>query len=199
MKEPQSPSIKEREFESFTQQNATCENLQPTKNIEVKDASMILLNSNSSLKCNAEKFSINGTEAQTNDEPSNISLYSTEAEIAKATSQNSANLFRLFVKNGEYVYARPNDIVMIESYDHLVKVYVAFSDQIKKTIRHNTLKDFLSQLPSDRFMRIGRFCAVNMHRISGGNYNEQTFEFDFNVSIKLKHSISSATFGNIGK
>ena len=113
--------------------------------------------------------------------------------------RNSGNLFRLFIKNGEYVYARSNDIIMMESCDHLVKVYLALNDKIKKTVRHNTLKDFLAQLPQDQFMRIGRFCAVNLQRLSGGSFNEQAFEFDFKVSVKLKHTLSNSVFNTIGK
>ena len=116
-----------------------------------------------------------------------------------SAKQNSGNLFRLFIKNGEYVYARSNDIIMMESCDHLVKVYLALNDKIKKTVRHNTLKDFLAQLPQDQFMRIGRFCAVNLQRLSGGSFNEQAFEFDFKVSVKLKHAISNSVFNTIGK
>jgi LytTr DNA-binding domain-containing protein len=111
----------------------------------------------------------------------------------------SSNLFRLCVKNNEYVYARSNDIIMIESCDHLVSVYVAFNDKIKKTIRTNTLKDFLSLLPADQFARISRFCAVNIARLSGGSFINQTFEFDFKISVKLKHALSQHVFKNIGK
>ncbi len=119
--------------------------------------------------------------------------------IEDVSSLPGSTLFRLFVKNGEYVYARPQDILMIESCDHMVKVYLLVNDKPKKTIRHNTLKDFLLQLPQNHFLRIGRFCAVNTQRISGGNCNDQTFEFDFKISIKLKHAISQSAFGNIGK
>jgi DNA-binding LytR/AlgR family response regulator len=122
-----------------------------------------------------------------------------ETEIPQTTYQNSKDLFRLFVKNDEYVYARPNDIIMIESCDHLVKVYVAFSDKIKKTVRHDTLKNLLLLLPQNQFVRIGRFCAVNLHRLSGGNYNKQIFEFDFKVSIKLAHPVPHHVFNSIGK
>jgi hypothetical protein len=109
------------------------------------------------------------------------------------------NLFRLFVKNGEYVYARPDDIFMIESCDHLVKVHLGTGGKVKLTIRHSTLKDFLSQLPEDQFVRIGRFCAINIFRLSGGNCNRQVFEFDYNISIKLKHAVSNTVFTCIGK
>jgi hypothetical protein len=112
---------------------------------------------------------------------------------------NPSNLFRLYLKNNEYAYARPNDIVVIESYDHLVKVYLAFGNTVKKTIRKNTLKDFLLLLPEDQFMRIGRFCAINMDRLSGGNCKNQTFEFDFSFSVKLSHPISNTIFNSIGK
>ena len=123
----------------------------------------------------------------------------TELKIRNRSFQSASNLFRLFVKNGEYVYAKSSDIIMMESCDHLVKVYVSLNDKIKKTVRHNTLKDFLLQLPPEQFMRIGRFCAINLARLSGGSFNEQSFEFDFKVSVKLKHPISSAVFNCIGK
>jgi DNA-binding LytR/AlgR family response regulator len=113
--------------------------------------------------------------------------------------ENASALFRLFVKNGEYVYAKSSDIIMMESCDHLVKVYLSLNEKVKRTIRHNTLKDFLLQLPPDQFMRIGRFCAINVHRLSGGNYIDQSFEFDFKVSVKLKHAISHTIFNSIGK
>lgn len=121
-----------------------------------------------------------------------------DAESIKYTSLTS-DLFRLHIKRGEYAYVRPNDIILMESCDHLVKVYLAYGGNIKKTVRNSTLKEFLSQLPNTQFVRIGRFCAVNIARLSGGNYHEQIFEFDFHLSIKLKHSISIAVFNNIGK
>ena len=64
----------------------------------------------------------------------------TELKIRSRSFPNASNLFRLFVKNGEYVYAKSSDIIMMESCDHLVKVYLSFNEKIKKTVRHNTLK-----------------------------------------------------------
>jgi len=110
----------------------------------------------------------------------------------------SENIFRLFVKHFEYVYVRPNDIIMIESCDHLVKVYVGVGEKARLTLRHNTLKDFLSQLPPTLFLRIGRFCAINIQRLTGGNCNEQIFEFDFKISVKLKHPVSHSVFSSLG-
>ena len=108
-------------------------------------------------------------------------------------------LFRLFVKNGEYIYARANDIVMIESWDHVVKVYLVVDGKLKRSIRPSTLKGFLMQLPAAQFSRIGRFCAVNLFRLSGGNFDEQVFEFDFKVAVKLSHTLSHKVFANIGR
>jgi DNA-binding LytR/AlgR family response regulator len=109
------------------------------------------------------------------------------------------NLIRLFYKRGEFIYARPDDIVMVESSDHLINIYIIHEDKIKKTIRSNSLKDFLAQLPENQFLRIGRFCVINLKRLSGGNCKEQTFEFDFKVSIKLKHAIPPSWFNDIGR
>ena len=125
--------------------------------------------------------------------------YNAKAEILKLTTGDSENFFRLFVKKGEYVYARPHDIIMIESCDHLVRVYVAIEGKVKLTTRYNTLKDFLSQLPEAYFIRIGRFCALNVRRLTGGNWNEQAFEFDFKISIKPKHTVSHSIFTGFGK
>jgi DNA-binding LytR/AlgR family response regulator len=111
----------------------------------------------------------------------------------------SIELLQLFVKKGEYIYARPGDIVLIESCDHIVQVYLAYGEKTKRAVRNGTLKDFLLQLPQQKFARLGRFCAVNLDRLSGGNYNQQCFEFDFRVSIKLKHSLPVSVFKTIGK
>jgi hypothetical protein len=119
-------------------------------------------------------------------------------KIPKPNQLVNIGLFRLFVKNGEYLYARPEDIVVIESCDHLVKVHLGIDGKSRMAIRQGSLKDFLLQLPTDQFMRIGRFCAINIQRLSGGNCHKQTFEFDYTISIKPKHSISHTIFASIG-
>ena len=173
---------------------------QPTEfNSSVEDAThKTLHSSNEEVKTNSKIIQIGSSEEIQNKTASFI-IHDKHANIGGETSISpGGSLFRLLVKNGEYVYAKSNDIIMIESCDHLVKVYVAVGGKIKKAIRHNTLKDFLSQLPS-QFVRIGRFCAVNIERLSGGNCNEQTFEFDFNLSIKLAHPVSHTVFTHLGK
>ncbi|HET6994084.1 MAG TPA: LytTR family transcriptional regulator DNA-binding domain-containing protein [Chitinophagaceae bacterium] len=127
-------------------------------------------------------------------------LFQPPAVLPKPVTESprTEDIFRLFVKHFDYVYARPNDIIMIESCDHLVKVYVGVGEKAKLTLRHNTLKDFLSKLPSTHFLRIGRFCAINIKRLTGGNCNEQVFEFDFKISVKLKHFVSHTVFTRIG-
>ena len=150
------------------------------------------------LKSNTEKLS-GGVEGSPFFKKQTSGLFQNNTRTKSShLSQKSENLFRLFVKHFEYVYVRPNDIIMIESCDHLVKVYVGIEGKAKLTMRHNTLKDFLSQLPKTHFIRIGRFCAINIQRLTGGNCNEQVFEFDFKISIKLKHSVSHTVFSRIG-
>lgn len=126
-----------------------------------------------------------------------------ELNVSQYTDQNfekhTVSPFRLYLKKGEYIYARPEDILMIESCDHMVKVYLGVDGKAILTVRSNTLKDFLLQLPKNKFIRISRFCAINLQRLSSGNYNKQTFEFDFKISIKLKYSISHSVFTAIGK
>jgi len=199
MKEPQKP-IAEREFDSSAQDNTTCNNLQFVNNNETKGEFKIIRTlNNRAVNHKAEKILGDGRKTQIPKKTSIFLPQYIDTEIPQATYQNFKDLFRLFVKNGEYVYARANDIVMIESCDHLVKVYLGINSMAKLTVRHNTLKDFLSQLPGAQFIRINRFCAVNILRLSGGNCNEQTFEFDFKISIKLTHSVSHMAFSALGK
>lgn len=112
---------------------------------------------------------------------------------------NDHYILRLFVKTNEYVYIRPNDILLIESANHMVKVYVAMGRVCKKVFRHNTLKEFLAQLPSPQFIRLGRFYAINTRRVSAGNSKQQTFEFDFSFTVKVEHSLPNSAFTCIGK
>lgn len=151
---------------------------------------------NKSSKAHAYKPVKNGIIKQ-----ASPSLFENNLDEEPAITDNiiSNNLFRFFVRNGEHVYGRSNDIIMMESCDHLVNVYLALNDKIKKTIRTNTLKDFLSLLPADQFARISRFCAININRLSGGSFIDQTFEFDFKTSVKLKHTLPQTVFKNIGK
>ena len=161
-----------------------------------------------SLNCDEIKFESDTIQLAGRHDTANskVSVHTPQPETETSTAAGnnaepsliSSGLFRLFVKNGEYVYARPNDIIMMESCDHLVKVYLGINDKLKLTVRPDTLKNFLSQLPESQFMRFGRFCAVNIHRLSGGNYNAQMFEFDFKISIKLKHCIPHTVFTRIG-
>ncbi len=112
---------------------------------------------------------------------------------------NPQSLLRLLVKHGEYMYARFNDIVMIETCDHFVKVYVASAEKIRIALRHSTLNDFLSLLPHNQFLRLSRFTAVNISRLSAANCNEQFFEFDFRLIIKPKHPITQTILSKIGQ
>ena len=142
------------------------------------------------VKSNGKKKWMNLLQSDSKFEPS------ADHENQKISFHN--NIFRLSIKNGEYVYARANDIIMIESCDHMVKVHLGIENKVKLTTRQNTLKDFLLKLPSAQFIRIGRFCAINIQRLSGGNCNKQTFEFDYKISIKPKHTVPNKIFTVIG-
>ncbi|TDH19953.1 hypothetical protein EXU57_21990 [Segetibacter sp. 3557_3] len=112
----------------------------------------------------------------------------------------SNSLLRLSVKDGEYTYAKADDIIMIESSDHLTIVHVARqSGKVKRTIRNTCLKDFIAELPVNYFLRVNRFCAINLKRLSGGSYHGQYFEFDHCIVIKPKRPIAHAIFNSIGK
>jgi DNA-binding LytR/AlgR family response regulator len=111
----------------------------------------------------------------------------------------ATNLIQLMVRSGEFIYARFNDIALIESWNHFDIVYVVTGDKIKRLTRRDTLKHIYNMLPSEIFVRLGRFLIVNTTRLSGANFKEQTLEFDFQVKIKLEHATSLALFSKIGK
>src|SRR4051794_16434384 len=102
MKEPQDASVNEKGRKSSTQENGTCGNLQSANNNEVKSESKIIqITDDGTIKCGTEKFSVNGRETQITKKTLQDNL---ETEISQLTYQNPKGLFRLFVKNGEYVY-----------------------------------------------------------------------------------------------
>jgi len=198
MNEFKNISVNRIEFNNSFPKDMPYANLQFPDNQKRNTSQLIELSETAEIKKPQENFLQKRKTAKVKKAAAGLLMRKEAAGLIKP-APTPVNLFRLFVKNGEYVYAKPSDIIMMESCDHLVKVYLAFNDKIKRTLRHNTLKDFLSQLPQDQFLRIGRFCAVNINRISGGNCNEQTFEFDFKISIKLAHAISHSSFYMIGQ
>lgn len=51
---------------------------------------------------------------------------------------DTSDILRLFIKNGEFVYAHPRDIIMIESCDHLVcMMYLFHYGRARKTYKSN--------------------------------------------------------------
>lgn len=127
-------------------------------------------------------------------------ITSTIKKFAGDHEATSSHLLRLSIKDGEYTYAKAEDIIMIESSDHLSIVHVAQQEgKVKTTLRNSCLKDFLLDLPKNCFLRVNRFCAVNLYRLSGGSYHQQFFEFDHCIKVKPKHPLSHAIFNSIGK
>ena len=131
--------------------------------------------------------------------PTPLKREESEFIIAKDEPDVPADLLRLFVKTGEYIFVHANDILMIESNDHFVKLYIAVKESYKMILRHATFKDFLALLPSILFLRLNRFCAVNVSRLTAGNCNEQYFEFDFRIIIKPTYPITPSLLSKIGK
>lgn len=118
----------------------------------------------------------------------------------KKNEATSPHLLRLSIKAGEYTYAKPDDIVMIESSDHFTVVHVVQQPgKVKTTLRNACLKKVLLDLSDSSFIRVNRFCAINLNRLSGGSYHQQSFEFDHCTIVKPKHPISHAVFNSIGK
>ncbi len=117
----------------------------------------------------------------------------------KEDDADAPRLLRLSIKCGEYTYAKSNDIVMIESSDHFTVVHVAHQQgKVKTSLRNSCLKKVLQELPQDSFLRVNRFCAINLNRLSGGSYHQQFFEFDHCIKVKPRHPLSHAVFHSIG-
>ena len=120
--------------------------------------------------------------------------------IEGADEPIATHLLRLSIKGGEYTYAQASDIVMIESSDHFTVVHVApQAGKVKTSLRNSCLKKVLLDLPKNYFLRVNRFCAVNLNRLSGGSYHQQFFEFDYCIKVKPRHPLSHTVFQSIGK
>jgi DNA-binding LytR/AlgR family response regulator len=76
-------------------------------------------------------------------------------------SKDSGNKY-IFVKNrSRYVKINVEDILFIEA----LKDYVIIVTKKEKYIVHSTMKDILSKLPSDKFVRVHRSYIVNIDHI----------------------------------
>src|SRR5438128_2110416 len=93
-----------------TQQNALLVNSLHHDNCVVASKIIHLLDG-SEISANGDNFVYNRKESQNVLESCINHLPKKGDAVHALPAQKAESLFRLFVKNGEYVYARPNDII----------------------------------------------------------------------------------------
>ena len=99
-------------------------------------------------------------------------------------------LIRFEEKKETYTWVDPEKILFVKSADHYVKSLIQQGDQKKWMIRHSTIKDLLTILTYDHFVRLNRFYILNTNHFSYLNEAEKTIYLDDDFSILIPHRIS---------
>lgn len=88
---------------------------------------------------------------------------------------------------------RINDIVCLESMENYVRIFTTF----EKIVVRTTLKDFLFQLPDDKFIQTHRSYVVNIYHIKsiGANLIVMDNSCDVPVSKTFKGNLQGLIFG----
>jgi DNA-binding LytR/AlgR family response regulator len=98
--------------------------------------------------------------------------------LTHSQSMQLVKPLRLLNVNGSFIYARPQQILFIESSDHMVVIYLCAADTVKRAIRYISLSEIEKLLPEGMFCRVSRYALVNINRLSGGCNDKMELEFD---------------------
>lgn len=106
------------------------------------------------------------------------------------TCETFAELIRFQEKKERYYWAQPDDIIFVKSANHYVRSLVQCRTQKKWMNRYCTVKEILTMLPTDSFIRINRFYIINRKYFSHIDENEKLLYLDNGFSISIPHRIS---------
>ena len=99
--------------------------------------------------------------------------------------------FIRFEENKEqYTWAASEEIYFAMSADHYVKALVNCDEKMKWMTRHSTLKELLTVLPAENFIRLNRFYLLNLKHFSHIGKSQKRLHFRNHFSISIPHRIS---------
>jgi DNA-binding LytR/AlgR family response regulator len=99
-------------------------------------------------------------------------------------------LIRFEEKRGIYIWVKPEDILFVKTADHYVKTLIKQGQQKKWAIRHGTLKDLLTLLPHDHFIRLNKFYMLNLNHFIRSNENHRGIYLQDDFFVAVPHRIS---------
>jgi DNA-binding LytR/AlgR family response regulator len=103
---------------------------------------------------------------------------------------DGTQLIRFEEKKEIYFWAKPEEILFATSADHYIKSLIQLGTQKKWMIRHSTIKDLLTILSYDHFIRLNKFYMINRNHFSYIDQNEKIIYLDDGFSIPISHRIS---------
>jgi DNA-binding LytR/AlgR family response regulator len=103
---------------------------------------------------------------------------------------NSCELIRFEEKKERHIWALPHEICFVKSADHYVKSLIQCARGKKWMSRHCTLKDLLTMLPQENFIRLNKFYLLNVNYFSTINEYEKILYLTDDFSIPIPHRIS---------
>ena len=103
---------------------------------------------------------------------------------------NANSLIRFEEKKERYVWALPHEICFVISADHYVKSLIQCAGGKRWMSRHCTLKELLTTLPHENFIRLNKFYLLNVNYFSAINECEKILYLTDNFSIPVPHRIS---------
>ncbi len=116
----------------------------------------------------------------------NIAFANTSSKVVKAGTE----LIRFEEKKEIFTWVQPEEILFVKSADHYVKSLIQHGTQKKWMIRHCTIKDLLTILTYDRFVRLNKFYMINRNHFSYIDENEKILYLNDGFSIPIPHRIS---------
>lgn len=122
-----------------------------------------------------------------------------ELPAAKKHKRNKSNLFRFHKLNGENVFAHYNDLLFVETSDHLLPVSLVADKKILTVYRRQSLEEFFDLLPSKGFIKFQRFYIININRITGFNTDCRWLQFDSRYTINYKREIPPEMLKNLAQ
>jgi DNA-binding LytR/AlgR family response regulator len=99
-------------------------------------------------------------------------------------------LIRFEEKRGVYIWVKPEDILFVKTADHYVKTLIQQGNQKKWAIRHGTLKDLLTLLTHDHFVRLNKFYLLNPKHFLRSSENQRGIYLQDDFFIAVPHRIS---------
>lgn len=102
----------------------------------------------------------------------------------------SDELIRFEEKRGVYIWVKPEDIMFVKTADHYVRTLIKRGAQKIWAIRYGTLKDLLTLLTHDHFVRLNKFYMLNLNHFQCANENQRGIYLQDDFFVAVPHRIS---------